>query len=74
MTCEFSEYMVGHKFLQLKNNFIPKGLVPLEKLFDRNYVIIKPIVLPKDDNSEECNIRTEKEPKLIRLSNRIPPN
>jgi hypothetical protein len=73
MTSEFSEYMVGHKFLQLKNNFIPKGLVPLEQLFDRNDVPINPTILPKDDNSEECNIGTEKEPKLIKLSKGIPP-
>jgi hypothetical protein len=38
--------------------------VPLEKIFDRNDVHVKPIVLPKYDNSEECNIGTKKEPKL----------
>jgi hypothetical protein len=73
MTSEFSEYMVGHKFLQLKNNFIPKGLVPLEQLFDRNDVPIKPTVCPKDDNVEECNIGTEQEPKFIKLSKEISP-
>jgi hypothetical protein len=30
ITHEFSDYMVDHNFLQLKNNFIPKGLVHLE--------------------------------------------
>jgi len=53
MTSKFSEYMVGHKVLQLKNNFILKGLVPLKHLFDRNDVPINPIVLPKYENDEE---------------------
>jgi hypothetical protein len=58
MTYEFNEYMVGHKFPQLKNNCIPKGLVPIDKLFYNNYVPIKPTIMPKDDNVEECNIGT----------------
>jgi hypothetical protein len=72
ITHEFSDYMAEHKVLQLKNNFIPKGMVPLEQLFDRNDVPVKPTVLPKDDNTEECNIGTEKEPKYIKLSKEIP--
>jgi hypothetical protein len=68
MTYDFSEYMVRNKFLQLKNIFIPKGLVPLEHLLDRNDVPVKPTILPKDDNSEEFNIGTEGEPKLIKQS------
>jgi ribonuclease HI len=60
VTPEFSDYMVEHKVLQLKNNFIPKGMVPLEQLFDRNDVPVKPTILPKDDNTEDCNIGTEK--------------
>jgi hypothetical protein len=60
--------MENHKILQLKNNFIPKGLVPLEKLFDRNDVPIKPIVHPKDENVDDCNIGTDEEPKYIKLS------
>jgi hypothetical protein len=46
ITLEFNEYMVEHKVLHLKNNFIPKGLVPLDQLFDINDVPVKPIVLP----------------------------
>jgi hypothetical protein len=57
-TLEFSNYMVEHKVLHLKNNFIPKGLVPLEQLFDRNDVPIKLTILPKDDSIEEYNIGT----------------
>lgn len=32
----------GREILQLKNNCIPKGLVPLEKLFDNNDVAHQP--------------------------------
>jgi len=66
--------MVEHKVLQLKNNFIMKGLVPLEQLFDINDVPIKPIVLTKDDSIEEYNTGTKKEPKYIKLSKDIPIN
>jgi hypothetical protein len=68
---EFINYMADHKVLQLKNNFIPRGLVPLEQLFDRNDIPIKPVVLPKDENIEDCNIGKEHEPKYINFSKDI---
>jgi hypothetical protein len=40
-------------------------------LFDRNDVHIKLFVLPKDDSIDEYNIRTEKDPKYIKLSKNI---
>jgi hypothetical protein len=33
--------IVDHKIVQLPSNHIPKGLVPLERLFDRNDVVVK---------------------------------
>jgi hypothetical protein len=33
MNFEFSEYMVGNKIIQIKINFMPKTLMPLEKVF-----------------------------------------
>ena len=39
--------VANHKIVQLKNNFIPKGLPPLERLLDKNDVPHKPIVQPK---------------------------
>jgi len=64
---KFNNCMENHKILQLKNNFIPKGLVPLEKLFDRNDVPIKPIVHTKDENVDDCNIGIDEEPKYIKF-------
>jgi hypothetical protein len=63
--------MDEHKFLQLKNNFIPKGLMALEQLFDINDVHVKLIVPPKDNSIEEYNIRSEKYPKYIKMSKNI---
>ena len=34
----WEEKMAGNKVLQLKGNIIPKGLVPLERLFEKNDV------------------------------------
>lgn len=48
--CSFEEKIVGWKILQLKINFIPRGLVPLEQLFDQNGVRTRPIVQPKEEN------------------------
>jgi len=39
-----------HDIIQLSNNFIPKGLIPLEKLFNYNYVPQNPpSISPEDD-------------------------
>ena len=34
--------MAGNKVLQLKGNITPRGVVPLESLFDKNYVPLQP--------------------------------
>jgi len=46
-------------------------MVPLEQLFDINDIPVKPVILPKDENIEDCNIGTEHEPKYIKLSKYI---
>jgi hypothetical protein len=73
ITSEFSEYMARHKVLKIKNKFTPKGLVPLEQVFDKNDVPIKPTVLPQYANPEECNIGTKRDPKSIKLSKEASP-
>jgi hypothetical protein len=57
-----------HHIVQLPSNLIPKGLVPLERLFDRNDVEVKGKVSNKDVDVAECNIGTEKDPKIFKLS------
>jgi len=67
------EYIVaGCKILQLKWNTIRRGLVPLEKIFNKDDVTSKPMALEIDDQVENCNIGLEEEPQMIRLSNAIP--
>ena len=58
--------------LQFKDNIIPRGLVPLEELFDFNYVARKLKMEPTKANIEECNIGSEHDPKIIKLSNTLP--
>ena len=58
----------GKEIIQLKNNCIPKGLVPLEKLFDNNDVERNPKVTPNDSEVEDCNIGIEQESKIIEVS------
>jgi hypothetical protein len=61
------------EILQLKDNVFPRGLVPLEELFDFNDVAKKPKIEPTGAEVEDCNIGTEQEPKMIKLSKSLPP-
>ena len=53
--------------MYLKHNFIPKGLVPFERIFDKNYVPHKPIIHPKEEDVKEVKFGTQSEPKNIKL-------
>jgi ribonuclease HI len=70
---EFNENEVDSDILQLKNNVLPRGLVPLEDLFDFNDVAKKPKIEASGKEVEECNIGTEENPKMIKLSKSLPP-
>jgi len=60
--------ITGHKILELKTNQIPKGLVPLERLFQDHDVPLK--VSNKENESDviDVNIGIENEPRIIKLS------
>jgi hypothetical protein len=59
--------------LLLKNNQIPKGLIPLERLFDQNDIHVKSSsVQPQLEEVEDCNIGSEEKPKFIKLSKYLP--
>ena len=60
------------EILQLKDNILPRGLVPLEELFDFNDVAKKPKIEPTGAYVEECNTCSEKYPKMIKLSKSLP--
>ena len=60
--------IVDHKIIELKGNFIPKGLVPHERLFLKNVTLAKPAVQSSMENVSSYNIGTESQPKIIKIS------
>jgi hypothetical protein len=50
--------VVGHNIMELKINHIPRGLVPLEILFDSNYVSREATIKNQEEEVVECNIGT----------------
>jgi hypothetical protein len=54
--------------VQLPSNHILRGLVPLERIFDRNDVSLKGETTEDDTDTIQCNIGTESEPKFVKLS------
>ena len=61
----------NHHIVQFPSNHIPKGLVPLERLFDGNDVALKGKVSTNDVDIAECNVSTEKDPKYVKLSSSL---
>jgi hypothetical protein len=59
--------------LQLKDNVIPKGLIPLEELFDQDDVAKKPTLRPTEKGVEDVNIGTAENHKMAKLSKSLPP-
>lgn len=59
--------------LQLKDNIIPKGLIPSEELFNQEYVAKKPTLLPIEKGVEDVNIGSTENPKMVKLSKALPP-
>ena len=54
--------------VQFPSNHIPRGLVPLEELFDHNDVPFKPAKRELDLAIQEHNIGNQSHPQLINLS------
>jgi ribonuclease HI len=68
---EFLNKIVDHHIIKLPSNHIPKGLIPLERLFDGNDVEVKGRVSGDDADTTECNIGTPEEPKFVQLSRNL---
>lgn len=68
----WKDIVVGSKILQLKWNIIPRKLVPLERLFNKDDIVSKPMALKIDNQIEDYNIGSEEGPQMIRLSKGIP--
>jgi hypothetical protein len=65
---DFLKKIANHNIVQLPSNHIPKGLVPLEKLFDKNDVAVKGKFLNEDVDVTKCNNGTKEDPKFVKLS------
>jgi hypothetical protein len=64
----FLNKIAESNIVQPPNNHIPRGLVPLERIFDRNDVALKGKILEDDADTTQCNIGTENKPKFVKLS------
>ena len=62
------------EIIDLKDNFLPAGLTPLEDMFDADDVPRKPKLQPLNAAIEEHNIGTAEKPKMIKLSKNLPPD
>ena len=68
-TPSFSENSIAnHNIIELKGNLIPKGLVPLKRLFSKNDTLSNPTMQSSEENVISCNIGTEGEPKMVKIS------
>ena len=64
----------NQKVFQLKDNILPKGLVPLERLFNPNDVAVDSGKISQDEHVPDHNIGTQEEPKLVKLFNGVSSN
>jgi hypothetical protein len=65
--------VVGHNIVELKTNHIPRGLVPLERLFDSHDVSREDAIKNQEEEVMNCNIGTVENPKIVKLSKALPP-
>ena len=72
-TSDFKTQISNHDIIQLSNNFIPKGLIPLEILLDQNDVLRNPQSISSEDDIEEINIGTDEDTKNIKICASLDP-
>jgi hypothetical protein len=64
----FQNQITGRDIIQLKNSIIPRGLVPLEKMFDENDVAKNPNITASEEDVEDFNIENKENSKMVKLS------
>jgi hypothetical protein len=60
-----------HEIVQLSTNKIPKGLVPLERMFDNNDVVVKLEKKEEDSNVFQLNVANKQDPKYVNLASHL---
>ena len=68
----FKKTLARKNTIELKTNFIPKGLVPLERLCDNNDVFLNPDSKIVGESTVDCNIGTENQPRYVKVSKFLP--
>jgi len=58
---------IGLEVINLPNNTLPKGCIPVEQMFDRQDVYKGKPVEEQSDNVLEFNIGTELEPRMVKI-------
>ena len=59
--------------LKLNDNIIPRGLIPLEELFNQDDVARKQTLVLTDKGVEDVNLGTTDHPKLVKLLRTLSP-
>jgi ribonuclease HI len=70
---DFQDKIANHRMMVLKNNQIPKGMIPLEILFDQNNIPVKSTLQPQLEEVEDCDIGTKEESRMVKISKLLPP-
>lgn len=68
----YKNMIVGQEIIDLKTNHIPRGLVPLERLFDNNDVYLKSNGKMETKNTVDSNIGIAIDPKQVKISKLLP--
>ena len=58
----------GHDIIEIKGNFLPKGLVHIERLFSNHDMIQNPLDQPIENTTVNFNIGIKFDPKMVKLS------
>jgi hypothetical protein len=58
----------------LPNNSIPKGVVPLERIFDRHDMYKGKLVIDKFEEAFEINIGSTSSPRMIKIGKKTTPD
>ena len=69
---KFQDKIANHRMLLLENNQIPRGLIPIERLFDQDYIPLKSTLQPQPEEVEDCNVGTNENPKMVKISKYLP--
>ena len=68
----YENMIAGQEIIDLKTNHNPRGLVPLERLFDNNEIYLKADGKMETKNTIDCNIGIAIDPKQVKISKSVP--